>query len=645
MPEDEIRIKIMADASDLKSGTAEASEAVGGMGEKMEDGTASAGRLEDGLARLSGHMAAHAAGMGRMGMMIARMGESALGAGPFLAAMIPIGALIAGVEIMEKMEEATLKASETTLEVTHAEGKWSDKILDLDEKLTGLTRGPLAEAIEKEKDLAERENHLSEITQMATKRIEESTRWYDKLAVSIERAGIATSNFAFGRQDVAPMDNKVVENRLTLIENEYHRTKDLAGATREYNKLISDVQSAGGPGTEDRVRGIQSAFGILTKQMQAEQIEKKNAAAEVGKIDREQADKRSDLMHKEASEFAALQAQKLKLQSDLARDATNEAEFWSKEQLKMTLEALDTEIEAKKKAWALAGKEIADQERDQQRQLALDIGAIQAGKGTKTGKEGSEADRYAEEAQAIEPLIAKMKGRMALAGPEEAEQLGEKLRQMADMQQQYADKVMALHQKIQMDQQKSVDKMSQTVTTGITGWISGSETFGRAMQQMWQHTAMAAISSMVRMSAQELIGHALHKTIVMDEKETDAKLAATKAWTMAMGLPVPLNFVAAPIMAAAAFAGAMAFEQGGLTGEGGLSVLHPKEMVLPQHLSDFVQKAASGASGDTSNPAHSFNYTAHINAIDSTGMADALKDHGELMFKMVQGQMRNRNLA
>jgi hypothetical protein len=71
-----------------------------------------------------------------------------------------------------------------------------------------------------------------------------------------------------------------------------------------------------------------------------------------------------------------------------------------------------------------------------------------------------------------------------------------------------------------------------------------------------------------------------------------------------VALPYPENIMAAPVMmgeAAAETMSAMAFERGGIVpGSSGSAVpitAHAKEMVLPEHISSFIQSAAAGAAG------------------------------------------------
>ena len=70
------------------------------------------------------------------------------------------------------------------------------------------------------------------------------------------------------------------------------------------------------------------------------------------------------------------------------------------------------------------------------------------------------------------------------------------------------------------------------------------------------------------------------KSIVVDAKD-----AAAKAFAAGMKAPWPLNMVIAPVLAAAAFTGTMAFaEKGALVPDDMLMNVHKDEMALRQRL-------------------------------------------------------------
>ena len=116
--------------------------------------------------------------------------------------------------------------------------------------------------------------------------------------------------------------------------------------------------------------------------------------------------------------------------------------------------------------------------------------------------------------------------------------------------------------------------------------------------------------------------HAVAKELSLKEIATNAAKAASGAFSAVAAIPY-VGPVLAPIAAAAAFAGTMAF--GAYAAEGGFDVppniapvtqLHPREMVLPANLADSVRNmTGQGGGGDTH---HHYN----VNAMDSRSMVE-----------------------
>jgi hypothetical protein len=143
------------------------------------------------------------------------------------------------------------------------------------------------------------------------------------------------------------------------------------------------------------------------------------------------------------------------------------------------------------------------------------------------------------------------------------------------------------------------DTISAELNRNLISWMNHTESFGRAMMHVWDNLATTAINSLLRIGEQELIAMVLHKSIADAQKLDDAKAAARGAFKWVMEtIPFPLDLVLAPAAAATAFAGVMAFEQGGIVPKGGLAMLHPQEMVLPAPIAQHVMSSAgAGHSG------------------------------------------------
>jgi hypothetical protein len=344
------------------------------------------------------------------------------------------------------------------------------------------------------------------------------------------------------------------------------------------------------------------------------------------------------------AEKAAAKARELDVRGlDEAADVQKELLKRAEESKTMTMEFdknLETQLAKDKvKIYEDMEKEMSEGRERQRKRVSMSAAAAPgAGVGKDKNEEGVFAGAISESQQYVMQLE---RAKAMETDPEKVVRLREQIDQETQMQEQYANKIIELQQKIAKAQQASVQKMSETITSGVMSWLDGTEHFGRAMEQMWLKTASAAVRSTMQIMAQQAIGHAFGIALDRDDKLSSAKLAAVHGWTAGMKLPFPLNMVMAPTLGALGFAGAMAFDRGGIS-EGGLSITHPREMVLPPRLSDFVQKASESASGEGGGG--NFNYTANVHAIDTNSMEDALKAHGETIFKLWHQQVRNRNI-
>jgi hypothetical protein len=116
-----------------------------------------------------------------------------------------------------------------------------------------------------------------------------------------------------------------------------------------------------------------------------------------------------------------------------------------------------------------------------------------------------------------------------------------------------------------------------------------------------EKTAVTAANVAARSAMEEEgASRSILATIAVGIKDiaVSAARAAAATWAAISAIPVIGPFLA-PAAAAAALAAVLhfagAFQYGGITDTGGLAMLHPHEMVLPERISNFVQDAATGA--------------------------------------------------
>ena len=90
----------------------------------------------------------------------------------------------------------------------------------------------------------------------------------------------------------------------------------------------------------------------------------------------------------------------------------------------------------------------------------------------------------------------------------------------------------------------------------------------------------------------------------------------------------------------------MAYEAGGvipgISGQAVPIIAHAKETVLPENMT----RKLNAASGE-GNAGHTINLSDNptVNTIDSKGMADTLREHGETLGNIFADMLRKKNLA
>jgi hypothetical protein len=124
-----------------------------------------------------------------------------------------------------------------------------------------------------------------------------------------------------------------------------------------------------------------------------------------------------------------------------------------------------------------------------------------------------------------------------------------------------------------------------------------------------------------------------------------AKAAAAKAWQAMSGIPV-VGPVLGAVAAAATFAGAMAFAEGGIVpgygnGDTVPAMLSPGEMVLPKPISQSLQNASSGSSSGNVHW-HMPSFQPKVSALDAEGVDKVLTKHATSFERKYKAEMRRR---
>lgn len=764
MPDDEIKVRIVADGSGVATECDAAAKSVEDLGESAESNSSKMERMGKAMVHVEAHMVGHMIpGMGRMTRSLAMLGESAVGVTPLLVGLIPVAAIAAGVLIMEKMEEAQLKAAKASTELTVESAKLDDKIMEEKEHLTTLVEGPMAGAIEKAKDYGKTVSESESVLKSFDKELEaHTTTWAvyvqrvqraTDMVVAFVKAGGGTAGIAAAASIGQGMSDKELEVRIEKIEAAYPRVEQTTQKLKALQGLMMELSTAGGPQAAQQMAALSDTMLQVSKVAEDERLKAQIHHAEIHKDELKNAAE-SIYVEKSAVEMNkvgwdtkvanAEAANKVLAENDKLREAqaedvvqktvlsatqvmnaklqANENEAKSAHDLAMlkiaaaedegrvAIEQINKERTAK--LAALAGddaetrtRKSVEINRQMDDQIAIsraktageiaklnaeDVAATQIAadkrqeivlSGEKeittltikeeedrinkqfalTQKQTAEQLKLAQDMQKAAPgklfisggaeigvltnaisqmdvLIAK-RSELVAAHPEE-QNLQNELETMITDRQDYADKVAEIDVQIAQHNAATLDRMTAAFNGNIMQWLKGDEKFGQAMMKTWLNIAGSAIQNLMKMGEQYIMYTILEETKAREQIFHNAGVAASKA----MGaVPPPLNFPLA-VAAFAATAAFASFAQGGIMEQDGGAILHRNEMVLPPHLSDFIQNAAKNATPAVSEESSNFNLTQNIHAIDANGVADVLKQHSDLMFAMWKEQMRSRNV-
>ena len=218
-------------------------------------------------------------------------------------------------------------------------------------------------------------------------------------------------------------------------------------------------------------------------------------------------------------------------------------------------------------------------------------------------------------------------------------------------------------------------RISGQINAATAQWITGHQTFQKALQGIWNSILTDAITAILRIGERWVLQHVLmaaasklfhledvtaataaqtaKSAVNVGEATSDAAVAAAGqfAWYSAVSPPIAPAMAAAAYAQGLAWAGLAAFEHGGIS-EGGLSLLHPKEMVLPPHISTGVQNLiSSGGTSVTNNAESSSSTTTHVHvhmgsvqALDAEGVGSVLKRQQREIAKHVQRSIATGHL-
>jgi hypothetical protein len=154
--------------------------------------------------------------------------------------------------------------------------------------------------------------------------------------------------------------------------------------------------------------------------------------------------------------------------------------------------------------------------------------------------------------------------------------------------------------KMQQEMQKYFTQVTTELNSNLNQWINGHEKFSQAVTKAWDQMVLKAADSILQIGEKWAVGLVLQQGTQEKQVLMDAKTAAANAWANAPN-PVVGAVEAAVTFAAIVGSYMPTFERGGIvpgfSGDAVPILAHAKEMVLPEHISTFVQDAAAGKIG------------------------------------------------
>lgn len=222
-----------------------------------------------------------------------------------------------------------------------------------------------------------------------------------------------------------------------------------------------------------------------------------------------------------------------------------------------------------------------------------------------------------------------------------------KLRTLQDKQkqltQQHENEITTIQDKATISRNQTIlsayTQFESSIAKGLTSVLMGHQSFASMMN---------SIGSQV---AEGMIQNSLKDIMALDmTKEREAAAAARKMYLAGSSLPFPANIVAAPVMAAGAFAVMMAYAGGtdmvpGV-GKGDVvpAMLTPGEGVVPGGVMDGLRNMArSGNMGGGSTVHVHVRPTYHLQALDGNGIDKVLKTHTSTLTKHFNNAVRRTN--
>ncbi|MFZ2988076.1 hypothetical protein [Ideonella sp.] len=187
--------------------------------------------------------------------------------------------------------------------------------------------------------------------------------------------------------------------------------------------------------------------------------------------------------------------------------------------------------------------------------------------------------------------------------------------------------------------QQGFSKLTESLMQKTFTWRGA---FSTVLQGLRKNFAQMGADMLVNWVKTHLQMQAVSKTSTLEQIHQNAMKAASAAFSAVAGIPY-VGPTLAPVAAAAAYAGTMAFAsaEGGYdipAGTNPLTQLHAREMVLPAKHADVIRSMADGGGGGGGE------LTVHIHALDGASVERVLMGNQSELARAIQTAHRNRLL-
>jgi hypothetical protein len=484
--------------------------------------------------------------------------------------------------------------------------------------------------------------------ELANKQHAESLRELAAIGlVPIEQAKLRAQ---YAKEDADGLANTIAlqEKGLAIAEKQLALTQQKVGAkpvnfaapvSPETTKLLEQLKEQ-----QDTVTSLNKSLGVLQAQYKAAgdavAIAQKQIATDATKQQTEDLKNLNRELEREgkAAEDAAVKRGEAERQALDEKERTDEEmDRASQESAKRDLEAFRRSLVEKNKLVAEAGKTELEQIRANADLAEKATAERKGGASPEIKAEAFEA--YKQEIVVIQQLVAaedQLQQKLIATGaaqddPKVEESQRRQLALIQEMNKAWDDnakKVQQVNQAWSVGVSQAISKVGADFSRGFVSWMNGQQSFVQSMQHVWTGFADAVVSNLLKAGVQMVANAALGEALSKSTQLSKAEEAASNTWAAVSAIPIIGPFLA-PEAAAAAFAGVMAFEQGGMVPGYGPTpaIVHGGEMILNQD-----QQRALGGGG------HTFQYNNY-----GSGSAEQTRTSAKEFFKMAKREMRRMN--